>query len=52
MLGVFKQDAFSVTSLTDAVNKVPFVPGRLGQMGLFQETPITTTTIAIEQKDG
>lgn len=52
MLDVFKSNAFSVVSLTDAINKIKFVPGRLGQMGLFTTTGITTTTVAIEQKDG
>lgn len=52
MLDVFNSNAFSVVSLTDAVNKIPFVPGRLGQMGIFNETGVTTTTVAIEQKDG
>lgn len=52
MLDIFNSDAFSVTSLTDAINKIKFVPGRLGQMGLFQESGVSTTTIAIEERDG
>jgi len=52
MLDVFNSNAFSVVSLTDAVNKIPFVPGRLGQIGLFNESGVTTTTVAIEQKEG
>lgn len=52
MLDIFNDDAFSVTSLTDAVNKLKFVPGRLNQMGIFQETGISTTTLAIEERDG
>jgi hypothetical protein len=52
MLDVFNSDAFSVTNLTDAINKVKFVPGRIGQLGLFQPSSVTTTTVAIEEKDG
>lgn len=52
MLDVFKNDAFSVVSLTDAINKIKFVPGRIGQLGLFQESGISTTAAAIEQRDG
>jgi hypothetical protein len=52
MLDVFKNDAFSVISLTDAINRVKFVPGRIGAMGLFTPSGITTTSAAIEEKDG
>jgi hypothetical protein len=52
MLDVFNQDAFSVVSLTDAINKPKFVPGRLGQLGIFQETPVATTSVSIEERDG
>lgn len=52
MLDIFKSDAFSVVSLTDAVQKLKFVPGRLTEMGLFTETSIATTTVSIEEADG
>lgn len=52
MLDVFKSDAFSVINLTDAINKLKFVPGRLGSLGLFATTSIATTSVAIEEKDG
>lgn len=52
MLDVFNSDAFSVTSLTDAINKIKFVPGRIGAMGLFQSTGVSTLTVAIEEKSG
>lgn len=48
-MDVFNTDPFSLISLTAAVNEVPFVPGRLGQLGLFEEQGVTTTTIAIER---
>lgn len=52
ILDVFKQDAFGTITLTDAINKMPFVPGRLGQLGLFQAGGVATLTIAIEEVDG
>ncbi len=52
MLDVFTDDAFSVVSLTDSINKRPYKPGRIGSLGLFRERGITTTTVAVEQKDG
>lgn len=50
-LDVFEQDAFSVQSLSAAINEQPHVPGRIGQLGLFDESGITTTSMMIE-KDG
>lgn len=52
MLDVFNQDAFSVLSMTDAINKIPFVPGRAGQVIDWQERGVTTTTIMIEEVGG
>jgi hypothetical protein len=52
MLDVFTQDAFSVLSLTDAINKIPFVPGRAGQVIDWQERGVTTTSIMIEEVGG
>lgn len=52
MPDVFNQDVFSVVSMTDAINKPKFVPGRLGQMGLFRESGVATTTVMLEEKDG
>ena len=51
-LDVFKADAFSLTSLTEAFIKAPYQPGRLGQLGLFRERGITTTTVMVEEKAG
>lgn len=50
MLDIFNDAAFSVTNLTDAINEISFVPGRIGQMGLFEAESVDTTTIAIEKK--
>lgn len=50
MLDIFKNDAFKVISLTNAINELKYVPARIGKMGLFRGKGITTTTVAIERK--
>lgn len=50
MLDIFNDDAFSVTNLTDAINEISFVPGRIGELGLFSTSSVDTTTIAVEKK--
>lgn len=52
VLDIFSNRAFSVISLTDAINKVPFVPGRIGQLGIFAESGVSTTSIMIEEREG
>ena len=52
MLDIFNNDAFSVTSLTEAVNNIAYAPGRVGELGLFGVKPVRTTSVAIEQKNG
>lgn len=52
MLDVFRGDAFSVVSLTAAILKAPYKPGRIGSLGLFRSNGITTTTAVVEEKDG
>lgn len=49
MLDIFNQDAFSVTSLTDALRDVKPRPSRLNDLGLFQGSGVTTTSIGIER---
>jgi hypothetical protein len=50
ILDVFNEDPFSVVNLTDGINLLKFVPSRLGGMGLFTPSGVTTTSIAVEQK--
>lgn len=52
MLDVFRTDAFSMVSLTDAFKKAPHQPRRLGQLGLFGSKGIRTTTAVVEEKNG
>lgn len=48
-MDIFKDDAFSVVSLTKAIEDTPFVPGRVGQLGIFSEEGVSTTSISIEK---
>ncbi|CAI8915604.1 major capsid protein [Pseudomonas sp. IT-P218] len=50
-IAIFEEQAFSVSSLTHAINEQAYLPGRISSLGLFQEEGITTLTVQIE-KDG
>ena len=52
MLDVFNGNAFGVVPLTDMINKLKYVPGRVSKMGLFTTSSISTTSVAIEEKNG
>ena len=47
-LDIFNDDAFSLRSLTKAINEQPYVPGRIGALGLFSEEGINTTSVSVE----
>lgn len=49
-IDVFNDDAFSLSSLTAAINDVDVVPGRIGRLGLFQEEGISTLSVSIESR--
>ena len=51
-LDIFSSSAFSMVALTDAINQMPFVPGRIGQLGLFREQGVSTTSVMIEEREG
>jgi len=51
-LNMFEDDAFSLSSLTAAVQAIPYQPGRIGAAGLFAEKPIATLSAFVEQADG
>lgn len=50
-MDIFNDDAFSLSSMTAAVEKLPFVPGYLGSLNLFMEEGVATDTVTIERKD-
>jgi major capsid protein E len=53
MLDIFSSNpAFSVTSLTMALMKMPFQAGRIGELGLYSERRLSTISTTIEVKSG
>ncbi len=52
LLNIFENDAFSLASMTDAINKVEYVPNRLGALGLFRPSPIRTKIAALDVRAG
>lgn len=49
-MDVFNSAPFSAISLTEAVRRLPTVPGLIGSMNLFTPVPIRTRTVAVETK--
>lgn len=52
MLDIFNNSLFGIVPLTDAINTPKFQPGRIGSLGIFQESSITSTSVVIEQVAG
>ncbi len=52
MVDPFTPDAFSLQTLTAAINNLPHQPARLGELGLFSEQGITTLDATIEEDNG
>lgn len=52
ILDVFNDDAFSMQELSLSLEAAPYIPGRIGELGLFQEEGISTPIVAIEEKRG
>jgi hypothetical protein len=48
MLEIFTNNAFGITSLTLAMNQLPYIPGLIGDLNLFTENRLNTTTTTIE----
>lgn len=50
-LDIFSSNpAFSMSELTAAILRAPYVPGLIGRLGLYTPRPVATTTVMIEQK--
>ncbi|GAA5231753.1 major capsid protein [Verticiella sediminum] len=47
-ISLFQDEAFSVPNLAAAINEQPYVPGRIGELGLFNERGVSTTVVQIE----
>ncbi len=52
VINPFASDAFSAVELTDAVNLVPNMYGRLNQLNLFPAKPVYTREILIDERNG
>ena len=50
-LDVFKGDAFTLQTLTAAIQNIPYAPGRISSSGLFSEGSVSTKTVTIESYD-
>ncbi len=51
-INIFESDAFSLASLMAALDKVPFNPSMLGDLGIFSDRPVTTETVYVEERSG
>lgn len=52
LVDFFNTDGMNLVSLTKSINILPFVPGKIGKMGLFTSEGITTRTALIEEQKG
>ena len=52
MVDPFTPNAFSLNTLTAMMNNLPYAPGRIGQLGWFDEAGISTLTAILEEQDG
>ena len=50
MVDPFTPSAFTLTSLTAAINQLKYQPARLS--GLYEEQGISTLTASVEERDG
>jgi len=51
-MDIFNSSAFSMTSLTGAVEKIDYKPQLLGQLGIFEPMPVRTRTVFVDRRDG
>lgn len=51
-LDPFAADAFSMVSLTNAINILPNNYGRVRELGIFRDKPVTTRNIMVEEMNG
>jgi hypothetical protein len=50
-MDVFRGDAFSTFTLTQKLNNIPSLPSFLGDLGIFEDEPVSTEYFAIEKRD-
>lgn len=52
ILDIFNQDAFSMMSMSAAIDKVDTVPNEIGSRGIFVANPIREKKFAVESRQG
>lgn len=50
-LDIFRGDYFSATTLDEIADNIPYQPMALGQLGIFDDKPIRTTTVMVSYKN-
>ena len=51
-MDIFRADPFSAFQLTSTIERIPYQPSQLGDMGIFTPNPIRTRALGIEERDG
>jgi hypothetical protein len=51
-LDIFHSDPFKTIQLTAAIEKVPYLPDGLEAMKIFDDKPIRTKALMVEQRQG
>lgn len=51
-LDAFNSDLFSLTSLSGKVEKLDYVPGLIGSLGIFEPVPVRTRTVWVDRRVG
>lgn len=51
-MDIFNNSAFSMVSLSGAVNKMDYQPQLLGELGIFEPMPVRTRTVFVDRRDG
>lgn len=52
VLDVFNSDAFGLVEMVDALEKMPYSPGLISSLGIFEAESVNNKTIVIEERDG
>lgn len=51
-MDIFESDAFSMASMAAAIDKQPFQPSLLGDLGIFADIPVTSEVVWVEERSG
>jgi len=52
IIDIFNSDAFSALTLTQGIQRNPFLPTGLGELNIFDPNPIRTTAVSVEERTG